>query len=118
MDSTSTIATNFERDGLTSARFFLALKSKYNILDTYLILLHRKIINFLFDFYIKIDILFYIYMKKKKLPVVTYETVITINGKEHVQSSTSYTESVGEAITEGWLENKASEIIEYINEND
>lgn len=54
---------------------------------------------------------------KKKLPVVTYETVITINGKKYIQSSTSYTESVSEAIDEGWLENTADEIIEYINQD-
>ena len=60
------------------------------------------------------DILLYM---KKKLPIVTYETVITINGKRHVQTSMSYTESVGEAIIEEWLENDVDEIIEYINQD-
>jgi len=55
--------------------------------------------------------------QEKKLPIVTYETVITINGKRFVQTSMSYTESVGEAILEGWLENDTDEIIAHVNQD-
>jgi len=54
---------------------------------------------------------------KKKLPKVVEKLVIVIDGKTHVVRSTSWSESVGEAITDGWLENKPSEILEYIKEN-
>ena len=54
---------------------------------------------------------------KKKLPVVSYKTVITINGKDYVQTSMSYSESVGQAIGDGWLENSTEEIIEHINQD-
>ena len=55
---------------------------------------------------------------RTKLPTVVYKTVIVINGKEYVQSSMSYTESVGELITNGLLENEDEEIIAHINDDD
>ena len=55
---------------------------------------------------------------KKKLPVVSYKTVITINGKDYVQTSMSYSESVGQAIGDGWLKNTKQDIIDYILHDD
>lgn len=55
---------------------------------------------------------------KKKLPTVVYEIAVIINGKRHVQSTMSFTESVGEAIGEGWLENSKDEIIAHVMGDD
>lgn len=55
--------------------------------------------------------------KTKKLPVVVEKHIVIINGRTKVLKSCSWTESVGEAITDGWLGNTQSEILEYVKEN-
>jgi hypothetical protein len=51
-------------------------------------------------------------------PKVYEKHVIVIDGVEHLVKGMEWTESIGEAITDGWLENTPEEIIEHIKNQD
>ena len=55
---------------------------------------------------------------KNKTPTVYEKHAIVIDGVEHLVKGMEWTESVGEAIDEGWLENSPEEILSYIKEQD
>lgn len=55
-------------------------------------------------------------MATKHTPQVYEKHVIIIDGVEHLVKGMEWTESIGEAINDGWLENSPEEIVEHIKE--
>jgi hypothetical protein len=49
-----------------------------------------------------------------KTPTVYEKHVIVIDGVEHLVKGMEWTDSIREAISDGWLENSPEEIVEYI----